>query len=65
MSVHILAQNAYICRDMHLAIYTHNTIDLKSSIKIIIPFSPLINHEIPQQDLKEVKALKCQLIILS
>lgn len=48
-----------------MAIYTHNLVDLESSIKVAISFFPLINHKKPQQDLKEEKALKCQLIILS
>lgn len=64
LSFNILTQNTYIYEDMCMIIYAHNSVDLESSIKIIIPFF-LINCEIPQQDLKDVKALKCQLIILS
>ena len=64
LSFHILTQNTCMCGGEYMAIYTHDPVDLESSIKILIPFF-LINYEIPQQDLKEVKTLKCQLIILS
>lgn len=65
MSFHSLTQNTYICGDVGLAVYTYNSVDLESSIKKSLFHLFLINHEIPQQDLNEIKALKCQLIILS
>ena len=56
-------QNAYMCGGVYIALYISNAIALESSsIRILIPFFVLIHHEIPQQDLKEIKALKCQLI---
>ena len=65
MCLHVYMDVMYacMCGGVYIALYISNPVALESSsIRILIPFFVLIHHEIPQQDLKEIKALKCQLI---